>query len=166
MNSNWYALAVQPRKESYVAQQLRHDGFPIACPRYLKVVRHARKTRRIFAPLFPGYLFVQLEMNAKRWRQVNWVSGSIGLVKFGDHPIPLEPHFAESFILPLQNNDVIEFNHRLKKGDRVTAVGGPFDRCMGEVIAMSEDKRVKILMDALNRKVETTLPTASVIATA
>lgn len=166
MKTNWYALAVQPRKEVYVAQQLRRDNCAVAFPRYKKVVRHARRTKTVLAPLFPGYLFIELADKAARWRKVNWVAGSIGLIRFDGQPAPLEAHFVDCYVSPLDEDGIIEFSHDLKSGDRVQAIGGPFDRFLGEVVAMTDDQRVKILMDALNRKIQTTLPIKSVIAVA
>ena len=164
VTDNWYALAVQPRKESYVKQQLDRLGVRVAHPRYQKVVRHARQTKTVLAPLFPGYLFVELVAQGAKWRKVNWVSGSVGLVRFNEYPAPLSDDFVENFLLLLRNDGVVEFKQDLKTGDRVQAVGGPFDRYIGEVVAMSDDQRVRILMEALNRKIETTLPIKSVIA--
>lgn len=166
MNSNWYAMAVQPRKEAFVAQQLERDGFPVACPCFKKLVRHARQTKSVHAPLFPGYLFVELAHDAVSWRKVNWVAGSIGLIRFQGRPAPLERHFVENYLVPMRHDGIVEFSQSLKSGDRVQAIGGPFDRCIGEVVGLSDDQRVKILMDALNRKIETTLPIKSVISAA
>ena len=166
MNSNWFALAVQPRKENYVEQQLRSADHDVACPRYVKTVRHARRQKQVEAPLFPGYLFLKLSADSPNWRNVNWIPGSIGLIKFGNSPSPLKNDFVEEFISNLGSDGVVGFNQELKRGDRVQALGGPFDGLIGEVIKMSDSERVKVLMDALNRKVEMTLPRRAVISAA
>ncbi|MCR9271105.1 MAG: hypothetical protein NXH72_14025 [Hyphomonadaceae bacterium] len=166
MTSNWYALAVQPRKEQYVEKQLATNGYRVACPRFQKIVRHARQTKTVLSPLFPGYLFVELDLNSQSWRKANWTPGSIGLIKFDNRPARLCSDFVESFILGLGDNGLAQFDHDLKVGDRVQAVGGPFDRFIGEVIAMSDCERVKVLMEALNRKVEMTLPKSSIVIAA
>ena len=162
----WYALAVQPRKESYVEKRLKSDGYSVAWPRFLKTTLHARRSRRVAASLFPGYLFVQLDLSRHSWRQVNWTPGTIGLVKFGDQPTPLDDGFVSMCIRNLPENGIIEFEQSVEVGDRVRAVGGPFDRFMGEVIDLPNEQRVKVLFDALNRKVETTLPRKSVVVAA
>lgn len=164
--SKWYALAIQPRKEHYVEKQLLSNNFAVACPRYRKVVRHARKTKTVLAPLFPGYIFVSLDLDTQSWRQANWVRGSIGLVKIGNQPTSLDQIFVEHFIEGLRSDGIVEFKQPLRVGDRVQAVGGPFDRLIGKIVCMSDGERVKVLMDALNRKVEMTLPRSSIVVAA
>lgn len=163
MISNWYALAVKPRKEEYVERQLVRLGKSVICPRYLKFVRHARQSRKIRAPLFPGYVFVEFDAEARDWRKVNWVPGSIGFVKFDNRPAALNSEFVREFIVNVTQTGIVEFSHKFKIGDRVQAIGGPFDQQVGEVIEMSDDERVKILMEALGRKVEMTLPKKSIV---
>lgn len=166
MNTNWFALAVQSRKEKYVEEQLRSAGHLVACPKYVKSVRHARRQKTVEAPLFPGYLFIELSTAPNEWRKVNWVPGSIGLIKFGGVPSPLNDGFVQEFISNLDAGGVVSFNQKFKLGDRVQAVGGPLDGYIGEVINMTDNDRVRVLMEALNRKVEMTLPRRVVIAAA
>lgn len=165
-NSSWFALAVRPHKERYVEQQLQHKGHHVVCPRYAKTVRHARRQRVVETAIFPGYVFVKLTSAAQNWREVNWIPGAIGIVKFGNTPSALNNEFVDEFILSANSNGVVEFKLKLERGDRVQALGGPFDGFIGEVINMSEQDRVKVLMNALNRKVEMTLPRKAVIAAA
>ena len=41
-------------------------------------LRHARKTEIVLCPLFPGYVFVCLDIGEQRWRAVN---GTFGVVR-------------------------------------------------------------------------------------
>lgn len=166
MTSKWYALAVQPRKENYVETQLRAQGYNIACPRYRKVVRHARQTKTVLAPLFPGYLFVEIDLTVQNWRKANWIPGSIGLVKFDNKPAFLGADFVDQFVLRNGEDGLISFKDDLKVGDQVRAIGGAMDNMVGEVVALSDNDRVKILMEALNRKVHLTLPRDAVVVAA
>lgn len=166
MSHNWYVLSVQPRKECYVQQQLLAHGYQFAYPRYRKSIRHARRTRMVSRPLFPGYMFIRLDLDSDNWRLAHRVPGSIGLVKFANRPSPLPAEFVAKFIHNLDDDGTIQLNPSLKLGDRVQAIGGPFDRCMGEVVNMTDNERVKVLMSALNRKVEMTLPRKTVVVAA
>jgi len=166
VTSEWYALAVQPRKEHFVENQLNSNGFRAACPRFKKIVRHARQTKTVLSPLFPGYVFINLDLSRQSWRKANWMQGSIGLVRFANRPAPLPKTFIDDFVIGLGEGSIAEFKQDLKIGDKVQAIGGPFDSVRGEIIAMSDHDRVKVLMDALNRKIETTLPKNQIIIAA
>lgn len=165
MTQNWYAIAVHPKKEGLVEHQLKSAGIHAVCPRYVKRVRHARKCRDVATPLFPGYLFAQLEELSGSWRQVNWMQGSLGLITVGSRPSALEQSFLNQFLSRVDSNGVVRFNQDFEIGDSVRTIGGPFDRLIGKVLATSEQDRVKILIEALNRKVEMTLPRTAVIRT-
>lgn len=166
MFRKWYALAVQPRKESYVQKQLASARYENVCPRYAKVVRHARRTTKVLVPLFPGYVFVSLENARNDWREVNYTRGAIGLIKSNGFPQALDEDFVDEFILGQNPKGSAKFRSKLNLGDRVVAVGGLFDSLNGEVIDFRGSERVTILMNALNRKIETDLPRDSVVRAA
>ena len=166
MTSDWYALAVQPRKEQFVENQLNSNGFEATYPRFRKIVRHARRTKTVLSPLFPGYIFINLDLSRQSWRKANWMQGSIGLVRFDNRPAPLPAAFVEDFVMGLGEGSIAEFNQDLKVGDTVQAIGGPFDRLKGEIIGLSDQDRVKVLMEALNRKIAMTLPKNQIVVAA
>jgi len=162
VNKYWYALAVQPRRETYVENQLRSLDYRAVCARYFRIVRHARRTQTVLSPLFPGYIFVELAPELQNWRRLNSLPGSVGLVKFDNRPTPLNQCFVESLIENLGPDGVANFRDKLRVGDRVRTIGGLFDQRVGEIVSMAESDRVKVLIGALNRKIETTLPSTAV----
>lgn len=92
--------------------------------------------------------------------------GTLGLIKFDGRPAPLNREFIDEMRMGLEADGVMGFHQPLKIGDRVLAVGGPFHRLLGEVIETPTADRIKIIMNALNRKVEMTLPRNAVIQAA
>ena len=58
----WYVAQTHPRAEMKASQHLGRQGFEVYLPRYLKKRRHARRTDTIAAPLYPGYLFVAIDL--------------------------------------------------------------------------------------------------------
>ena len=91
MMLSWHAVYTQPGKEVLAAQQLRNQGFDVYLPQYQKLRRHAGRTDIVATALFPRYLFVGVAMECQRWRSVNGARGVVGLVMFGEKPIPV-PH--------------------------------------------------------------------------
>lgn len=166
VGKNWYVLAVQPRKERYVADQLRALGHHGLYPRYLKTIRHARRVKNVASPLFPGYLFVQLSDASEVWRQINSLPGSIGLIKFNSRPAPLHKDFANSVIYNMDPEGLVSFSENLNIGDEVRAVGGPFDQLLGKIVELPDRDRITILIKFLNRDVEVTLRKSAVVAAA
>jgi len=82
----WYVAAVQPGREDSAERHLARQGFATFAPRHLRTVRHARRAMTRKVPLFPGYLFVALDLARDRWRSVNGTFGVRGLVAAGPAP--------------------------------------------------------------------------------
>ncbi len=73
---------VRPRRRINLIRQ----GFEIYLPRYLKRRRHARKVDVVAAPLFPRYVFINIDMATQRWRPIQSTFGVSHLVMNGDEP--------------------------------------------------------------------------------
>ena len=58
----WYVVRALPKREHGAEAQLAGQGFRVFLPKVSRNVRHARKTRAVHAPAFPGYLFVALDL--------------------------------------------------------------------------------------------------------
>src|SRR3954466_10002823 len=87
--ARWYAVYCQPHRERSAAQNLLKQGFDTFLPLRRKIHRHAGKIEAVSAPLFPGYLFVRLDIALHRWRCVNGTYGVIRLVMQGERPSPM-----------------------------------------------------------------------------
>src|SRR5215472_13718576 len=84
--ARWYAVQCLSNREFVAATQLRNQGFTTFLPCQLKTRRHARRFDSVRRPLFPGYLFVQLDLARDRWRSVNGTLGVAKLVGNSDLP--------------------------------------------------------------------------------
>src|SRR5215207_1108538 len=91
VNSRWYLAQTQPRAEAKASLNLRRQGFQVYLPRYLKQRRHARRVEPVTAPLFPGYIFVAIDINAQRWLSIDSTFGVTRLVRDGDRPAAVPP---------------------------------------------------------------------------
>ena len=76
----WYVAHTQPHAENKAAVHLGRQGFVTYLPRYLKRRRHARRVDVVSAPLFPRYLFVQIDTAVQRWRSIYSTFGVSQLV--------------------------------------------------------------------------------------
>ena len=65
---NWYAVQTLPNRENLAVSHLERQGFDVWLPRIERIIRHARQTKRVWRPLFPGYLFINLDLEKARWR--------------------------------------------------------------------------------------------------
>ena len=83
---NWYAVQTQPNRENLAVTHLERQGFDVWLPRIERIIRHARQAKRVRRPLFPGYLFINLDLETARWRTINGTVGVKNIVKCGHTP--------------------------------------------------------------------------------
>jgi transcriptional antiterminator RfaH len=153
--SRWFVAQTQPNAESKAIAHLGRQGFVTYLPRYLKRRRHARRVDIVAAPLFPRYLFVEIDMEVQRWRSIFSTVGVSQLVCTGDMPTPV----ADGVVAMLKEREDaaghIQLDQRpqFRVGDKLRILEGAFCDCLGLYDGMSDRDRIRILLDLLGRKV-------------
>jgi transcriptional antiterminator RfaH len=143
---DWYVVAAKLRRERFAAEQLVQRGIEVFLPR----LALERRGTRIVRPLFPGYLFVRLDL-PREWARVVWSPGVRRLVTFEGEAPPV-PETAIAFLRGQAGPDgVIAARPRpLPVGGRVLVTDGPLAGLIG-IIEYPPDARgrVSVLMDIL-----------------
>ena len=163
--ANWYVVHTHVHAEAKAAINLVRQGYPVFLPRYCKRRRHARRVEIVPAPLFPRYLFVQIDLALQRWRTIESTFGVHHLVSHGDMPA-LVP---EQVISSLKSREDMGGLVRLDRptfapGDKVRVRCGAFGDNFGLFEGMSDRERVTILLDLLGRKVRVVMDAEAIEA--
>ena len=151
LQSRWYVVQTQARREKRADFHLKQQGFRAFLPLHQKTVRHARQFRAVQAPFFPRYLFVRLDLGRDRWRSVNGTFGVTSMIMEGERPKPVPPGVVESMMSTADPAGLISAVPRLSLGDTVRIVRGPLSGLVGELAALDEGQRVKVLLDILGK---------------
>lgn len=145
----WYVVQTQPRKETTALVNLRRQGFRTFLPRLVKTVRHARKTRTVQAPLFPGYLFTPLDTGRHQWRRINGSFGVAALIMAGEQPRPVPHGVVEGLIALLGEGEVVDWGRRLAPGGEVRVLTGPFADQLGRLESLDDAGRARVLLEIM-----------------
>jgi transcriptional antiterminator RfaH len=150
---SWFVVRTQVHQEHRSYHQLCNQGFEVFLPLIERSVRHARKIRSVRAPLFPGYLFIQLDLSRDQWRCVNSTFGVSSLIMAGEQPRPVPKGVVERFIDLTQANGLVDFAPGLKAGACVEMVTGPFAGLIGQLTKCDGRGRVEILLEVMGQQV-------------
>ena len=145
----WYAVQTLAHRELGANAQLQAQDFSTFLPQLLKTVRHARKLSTVRAPLFPGYLFVKLDLARDRWRSVNGTFGVARLVMTLNTPAPVPVGVVECLREMVDGQGVMKLDRGLDAGQRVELMAGPFARALGRIERMESAGRVRVLLDIM-----------------
>jgi transcriptional antiterminator RfaH len=159
----WYVVRSHPHHEVRAAHHLRAQNFTVYLPCYRRRRRHARRVEVVRAPLFPRYLFVQMDIERCQWRSINGTIGVHYLLSDNEHPIPVSDATIES-IRTRENDDglVVVSPAGLRQGQHVRIIEGPFADYSGIFDSASDDDRVALLLDLLGRQVRIKIAVDSV----
>lgn len=163
----WYVVESLPRAEERAALNLERQGIRTYLPRYLKRRSHARRVEQVPAPLFPGYLFVALDVAAEPWRRVNGTFGCRQLVCDGEKPAPLPRGVVRALRAREDEAGFIRLVAQgagFRRGDRVRITEGPLAERMGLVESVTDAQRVVLLLDMLGRRVRVQLDSCLISA--
>lgn len=151
-------MAVQPQADAMARTHLERQGFPVYAPTIARTVRHARQFVTRNAPLFPGYLFIRVDISRARWRSINGTRGVRGLVTAGDNPAPI-PERAMTELLEAGN-----LLKPLEVGTPLEILAGPFAGLTAQLLRLDGASRVAVLMELIGGRLSVNLPRASVRA--
>jgi transcription antitermination factor NusG len=145
----WYAAYTRANHERRVAEQLAERGVENFLPQYESVRRWKDRRVRLQLPLFPGYIFVHLELQNRV--QVLQISGVACLVGFGSGPeaVP-EEEFAR--IRGFLNKGFRAEPHPyLQTGRRVRVRSGPLEGTEGIVVRRKNGSRLVVSLELIQR---------------
>ncbi|HEY3186401.1 MAG TPA: transcription termination/antitermination NusG family protein, partial [Solirubrobacteraceae bacterium] len=115
------------------------------------------------APLFPGYLFVNMDL-ALEYHQVIWAPGVRDLVALGGGPVAVDDHVVEQLRLRCDEDGIVHVAPTpLTRGDTVEIAEGPFAGLLATVeTVMPRRRRIRLLIEFLARQTCVDLPLAAV----
>lgn len=157
MTDRWYVAATQPGREIVAEQHLGRQGFHTWTPHQIRTVSHARRRYDKRVPFFPGYMFVSLDVDRHRWRQVNSTLGVRSLVMVGERPLACPAGLVENLQSLADENGMFNAAASMKPGDAVRVVAGPFAELAGTLISIDSADRAKILLQMMRSDIAVTL---------
>ena len=125
-DSRWYLIHSKARQEDMAELNLRLLGVETFCPRLRKLKSTRSKAQNEGEVLFPGYLFVRVDMTTE-YRKVTYVHGVLRVVKFGAEPALVEDEIIDSIRKRVHNGFVhLPQPPSLRTGQIVHINKGPF----------------------------------------
>jgi|SRR5215469_204368 len=149
LTPGWYAAYTSANHEKRVAEQLVQRGVENFLPLYESVRRWKDRRVRLRLPLFPGYVFVRLQLSERL--RVLQVPGVASLVGFGDRPVSLPDDEMENLRHGICSDVRIQPHAYLTEGRKVRIMRGPLTGLEGILLKKKGDFRVVLSIDLIAR---------------
>jgi len=162
---SWVAVSTHHFKETVAVANLERQGFVAYCPMIRKSIRHARRLREVLRPLFPGYVFIRLDLHRDQWRPVLSTVGVRHLIRFGDRLGVLPEAFVEG-LLEREEGGVVpipRYRESYRPGEKLRFRDGPFEGLIATVLNCETNDRLLVLIDMLRQSVRVRTPIEDVV---
>lgn len=131
-----YVAETLARREVSAAQQFAAQGFRVFLPQMIKTARHARRLRAVRVVVFPGYLFVALDLARDCWRSVNGTYNVSRLIMGQELPMPATRGVVEALVTYRDAGGSCRFDSDLKQCDAVRVIAGPFAQVLEKIASL------------------------------
>lgn len=150
----WFLVQTKPAAEKSALTHLERQGYHVYHPRLLQTsLRRGRWIDRI-VPLFPRYLFVQLDIVRQSLGPIRSTVGVSGLVRFGSDATVVPDGVVDALMRkadPESGLHRLSERQPLQRGTRVSILAGVFEGLEGIFEREGGAERAVILLDLLGR---------------
>jgi transcriptional antiterminator RfaH len=147
---HWYVAQTRPRQEGIAELNLQRQGYTCYLPRLTTRKRLRGHWQSVTEPLFPGYIFVRVDLGTGHIAPLFSTKGIRSLVRFGTCYLP----FADTAVDYLQQQE--QHQHKaatssalFEPGEAVAILEGPFAGLNAVYKCTKPKDRVEILIQLL-----------------
>lgn len=159
--TNWYVVHTYSGYENAVKddieatiksrnleEQIKEVLVPTEEVTIIRSGKESKKGKPTPRKLYPGYVFINMEMTDDTWYVIRNTRGVTGFVGPGSKPVPLSAEEMDKMLNAGRNS--VEAD--IEVGDWVRIVTGPWQDMEGEVIEVNLDERlVTVSIDSMSR---------------
>ena len=152
MSKEWFILQFKPNSHHLATKNLTQQGFEVFLPLHDTTSRKLSRFINTSKPLFPGYMFIRFNRAESKWHKINSTYGVSRLITFNSTLKSIPTNIVDSLMKRYDSSGKLLPIKKLKKGDQVKVLKGPFASFVATVEKYEDDQRVWILMDLMGRK--------------
>ncbi len=158
----WYALYTRSRFEKKMLSELTDRRIEVFLPMREILSRWKDRKKRIWIPLFPGYIFINhVDTPENRYRILN-VPGAVRFVGFEGHANPIPDEQIQYVRRFLEASIAIDPYPYMQVGSHVEVVAGPLKGIRGILVEKRGRFRFVIQVDLIRQAVSVEIDASDV----
>lgn len=156
LNKKWYVFYTYPKFERKVHEYLQEDCYESFLPLHWVVRQWSDRKKRIQVPLFPGYIFVNVER--EKIHEVLKTPKIIRCITFNRMPAYLKQGDVDSIMQIIENEYPFEVDSSLKVGDSVVITKGALTGMEGVLVEERGNQRFALRIESLQQSMLVNIP--------
>jgi transcription elongation factor/antiterminator RfaH len=159
---HWYAVWIKSRQEKTAAATLGSIGISHYLPLQSEVRQWSDRKQAVEVPLFPGYLFVQVDALSRSKLDVLTTPGVVKFVGNNSGPLAIPDNQIESVRSVILSGAKCSPLSLLAEGDRVRVVRGALAGIEGTLLRFGSKSQLVVSIEMIQRSVAVTVSEADV----
>ncbi|XOB91223.1 transcription/translation regulatory transformer protein RfaH [Pseudomonadota bacterium 24LQ007] len=157
----WYALQHKPAQGDRAVQHLQNQDIACFYPKIeVERIKAGKRTKKL-EPLFPGYVFVNLEQSDPMWAKLRSTRGVLRIVSFANRPAPID----DEVIAHIKSSmDKVAGQGGIKPGQAIELDDGPFKGISAIFQAYDGEERAIVLVTFMQKQQQVTVPVSAIRA--
>ena len=160
-NKKWFLAQCKPNAMHIAVRNLDNQGFTSFLPLREGTKRKGKGFQHQIRPLFPGYLFVQLDTDEGPWRKINSTRGIARLIRLGAEPSVVPDTIIAGLMARCNEMVIIPDVETLAVGDRAQLTQGPFSGFVATIADVEANARIYILLDIMRQSTKVSIDIAA-----
>jgi transcriptional antiterminator RfaH len=156
-NEPWYLAQLKPNSLAIALRNLERQRVSVFAPMETRTTRRAGRFITREAPVFPGYVFVQIDQDTCTMRSINGTRGISRLVALGPEPAIVPDAVMATLFRRYAEETSEPPAPRFAPGDSVEIIEGPLSDFSARIDALAPNDRVIVLLDLMGRLSRVTL---------
>lgn len=146
----WYAVQTKSRQENIAKENLVNQGYSVFLPTLRVPVKRRGKWKLQIESLFPGYLFLELDIGVQNTSTIRSTRGVINLVKNGDEVQSVSGKIiADLKLAQTAVDSALSTKQMFEVGDEVVLTEGPMAGLKAIYKTKNSEERVILLLSIL-----------------
>ena len=153
----WYVAQYKPHCHALAKFNLENQNIETFLPLAETTKRRAAKFFTELQPLFPGYIFISLDIKRFRWSSINNTRGITRLLVSNNKPQAIPNNFILALKLRCDEEGIVKKPNILVPGEKVILRKGPFTKMIGLIEQIDTQERITLLLEILGQKAKTSI---------
>ena len=148
-SKSWIVAKNKANQDKVALLNLERQNFEFFHPTFKIRSRRRNKSKEIIKPVFPGYIFIAINLEEKNWHKINNTRGISSVIVFGNEIPLIRDELIKELKYRFSPNNNPRTVDQIKIGMNAEITNGPFAELIGKIEEIDANQRVWVVLDIL-----------------
>ena len=148
-SKSWIIAKHKPNQYKIALINLERQNYEFFQPTFKTISRRQNKFKEIIKPVFPGYIFIAINLEENNWHKINNTKGISNIIVFGNNIPLIKYELIQELKYRFSSDNIPKADNLFIIGMNAIFSDGPFAHLIGKISELDDNQRIWILLDIL-----------------